>query len=234
MSENQRLILAVTISLLITLSWNFYNAAKYKDYGDENTKQQVETKVPTIKGEETYLKREDVLAEGNKDKTRVAFENDLLKGSINLKGARLDDVTLKDYHVDLEKSSPNIELLSPSQTKHPYFAEFGWVSTDKTLELPGKDTLWQAETKAADKLHIITLKWQNSQKVNFIIELKLDDKYMFNITQKVTNHDNKPIRLKSYSLLSRKIQGNHSEDIIAHEGVVSVIEDGLALPINIG
>lgn len=226
MSENQRLILAVTISLLIILSWNYFNPEKYPEHEKTAVEQEAEIKTPSLQEEITTLKRDDIIDAGIKEKTRITFENDLLKGSINLKGARLDDAILKGYHIDLDKNSPNIKLLSPSQTELPYFAEFGWVSGDKTLELPRENTLWQAETKITNNLHVITLKWKNSQGINFIIEFKLDDKYMFHVIQKVINNSNKPIQLKSYSLLSRNIQ-KYQEDKISHEGVVSVMADKL-------
>lgn len=57
--------------------------------------------------------------------SRINIQNEALSGSIRLKGARFDNIVLRKYKQGLEKDSPEIELLSPSQTAHPYYAEFG-------------------------------------------------------------------------------------------------------------
>ena len=51
-----------------------------------------------------------------------------LNGSIELDGARLDDLTLVNYRETIDPKSPEIVLLAPDGTEHPYFAEFGWVA----------------------------------------------------------------------------------------------------------
>ncbi|MDH3582219.1 MAG: membrane protein insertase YidC, partial [Hyphomicrobiales bacterium] len=45
---------------------------------------------------------------------RIQVETPRLKGSIALKGARIDDLVLKDYRVSVEPESANVTLLSPS------------------------------------------------------------------------------------------------------------------------
>ncbi|WP_421021612.1 membrane protein insertase YidC, partial [Klebsiella pneumoniae] len=56
---------------------------------------------------------------------RVAIQTADLQGSINLKGARIDDLTLTKYKQTIDKNSPPIRLLSPRGTKDAYFAGFG-------------------------------------------------------------------------------------------------------------
>ena len=46
---------------------------------------------------------------------RVAIDTLSIKGSINLKGARIDDVVLKKYRETVNPSSPNVVLLSSRQ-----------------------------------------------------------------------------------------------------------------------
>ena len=58
---------------------------------------------------------------------RVKIETPRVSGSISLKGARIDDVALKQYRETVDPKSPAIVLFSPSQTANPYYAEFGWV-----------------------------------------------------------------------------------------------------------
>ena len=41
-------------------------------------------------------------------------------------------------------------LFSPSNTAHPYYAEFGWVAASgSTARLPDRDTVWQQEGSGA-------------------------------------------------------------------------------------
>ena len=67
-----------------------------------------------------------------------------LAGSIALKGGRIDDVSLKNYHETVDDKSPRIVLLSPTGTANPYYAEFGWVGQNAG-PLPTGDTVWTAD-----------------------------------------------------------------------------------------
>ena len=58
---------------------------------------------------------------------RVTIDTPSLTGSMALKGARLDDVSLKAYRETMDPTSPNIVLLSPSGAPAPYYAETGFL-----------------------------------------------------------------------------------------------------------
>jgi YidC/Oxa1 family membrane protein insertase len=58
---------------------------------------------------------------------RVKIDTPALAGSIALKGGRIDDLSLKRFRETVDPNSPAIVLLSPSGAPHPYYAEFGWV-----------------------------------------------------------------------------------------------------------
>src|SRR4051812_2672652 len=73
---------------------------------------------------------------------RIPIDTPTLKGSINLKGARIDDLLLTQYKETIDKNSPPIRLLSPAGTSGAYFAEFGWQDTG--IRPPSKDTVWTA------------------------------------------------------------------------------------------
>ena len=69
------------------------------------------------------MTREEALAQS----PRVAIDTPSLKGSIALKGGRIDDLTLEDYRETVEPTSPNVVLLSPAGGPHAYYTEHGWV-----------------------------------------------------------------------------------------------------------
>src|SRR5262249_17511405 len=58
---------------------------------------------------------------------RVRIDTPRLSGSISLKGARIDDLSLVQFRETVDPNSPPIVLYSPSGSDNPYYAEFGWV-----------------------------------------------------------------------------------------------------------
>src|SRR2546423_695189 len=81
---------------------------------------------------------------------RIPIDTPRLKGSIALKGARLDDLALTQYRETVDPKSPPIVLLSPSGTERPFYAEFGWVpGAGAAAKLPNADTVWRQEGAGA-------------------------------------------------------------------------------------
>ena len=80
---------------------------------------------------------------------RVDIDNSSLKGSIRANGGRIDNLWLKKYKQTLDVDSADVELFAPTKSSNPYYAEFGWLASDKNLKLPNSDTLW---TIKGDKL----------------------------------------------------------------------------------
>ena len=58
---------------------------------------------------------------------RIKIDTPRLIGSISLKGARIDDLSLVQFRETVDPASPAIVLYSPSGTESPYYARFGWV-----------------------------------------------------------------------------------------------------------
>ena len=93
---------------------------------------------------------------------RVSIESPALQGSIDLKGARIDDVVLRNYKQTVNPDSPDVALLSPSGSPHPYFTYTGWWSNEPGVTLPGEDTLWQQEgTGPLTANHQVVLRYDN-------------------------------------------------------------------------
>ncbi|QIG79585.1 membrane protein insertase YidC [Stakelama tenebrarum] len=161
---------------------------------------------------------------------RVRIDTPSLSGSINLKGARIDDLVLKQYNETVEDDSPPIHLLSPSGTENAYFAQFGWRGTGVTE--PGPDTVWQAsgETLTPDSPVTLTTT-KGSQR--FRIELSVDADYMFSIRQTVQNVGGAPIAVAPYGLISRRGESDDQDLWVAHVGPLAVSE-GVADYVNYG
>ena len=75
---------------------------------------------------------------------RVMIDTPSVGGSIDLKGGKIDDIVLKDYHETVDPKSPNVRLFSPAGAPDAYWAETGFVSP-AGAKTPGLDALWTAD-----------------------------------------------------------------------------------------
>lgn len=132
---------------------------------------------------------------------RVPIDTPTLKGSINLKGARIDDLLLTQYKDTVDKNSPPIRLLSPAGTAGAYFAEFGWQDTG--IKPPSPDTVWTASGSVLAPGKPVTLTTTNGQGQRFEITLAVDQNYMFTVRQTVANGAAQPIKVAPYGLVNR-------------------------------
>lgn len=132
----------------------------------------------------------------------IAIKTPSLSGSLRLKGARLDNLLLTKYRETLAPDSPYISLLSPVGTAYPFFAEFGWVSTDG-LSLPNSETPWQTDDTELTPEKPLTLTWDNKTGLKFIRQIAVDDNYMFTVSDRIENYGSKIVTLFNYGLVGR-------------------------------
>ena len=167
--------------------------------------------------------REAVLAAS----PRILIDTPRLKGSIALKGARIDDLALTQYRETVDPKSPPIVLLSPSGTERPFYAEFGWVAgAGAPAKLPNADTVWRQEGAGpltADKP--IALTWDNGEGLTFRRTIAVDEKYLFTARDEVTNKAAEPVTLFPYALISRHGTPHTEGYYILHEGLIGVLGD---------
>ncbi len=157
---------------------------------------------------------------------RLKIASPLLRGSLRLKGARLDDLSLPKYRQSVAKDSPIVDLLSPAGSPHPYYVEYGWVAAPGAqIKLPNSETLWQADAQELVPGKPVTLTYDNGQGLVFRRILTLDDKYMFHIRQEVENRTGKPVTLYPYALVSRHGQPKTEGIYVLHEGLIGVLGD---------
>ncbi|GAM02366.1 membrane protein insertase YidC [Sphingomonas parapaucimobilis] len=170
---------------------------------------------PTATTPTAIRDRKVVLAET----PRVAIDTPRLKGSINLKGARIDDLVLLDYKQTVDKNSPPIRLLSPAGAEGAYFAGFGW-RTDG-LNPPAADTVWTASAPVLRPGQPVTLTAANATGQQFRIVLSVDKDYMFTVQQTVANGGNAAVPVAAYGYVNRGISADPDTWTI-HVGPMSV------------
>ena len=159
---------------------------------------------------------------------RVRIVTPRLHGSISLKGARLDDLTLATYYETIEPGSPEIVLLSPVGATGAYYAEFGWQADEAAgIKRPGPDTVWQTDGNELTAARPLRLRWDNGDGLRFIRTISVDENYMFSIRQRVENYGNRQVELYPYGLVSRSGTPRVSRFFILHEGPIGVFNETL-------
>jgi len=246
MQNNKNVLLATILSVVILLGWTWLiekpriekEEAQRKAYAEQHPKvaaaedfQKTDIKTPTgatpvaAKPAETILalkSRKEILSETAKDRVEIESEN--LHGSISLKGARFDDLTLAKYFEKTDHKD-EVSLFSPSESKDRYFADFGWISSESGLELPTPHSLWKSNSTKLTPETPIVLSWKNKNDVEFFITISLDKDYMFDVTQTVKNHSKSEISVASYGRINRVLAGVHKPVYILHEGPIGVFSD---------
>ena len=169
--------------------------------------------------------RGDVLAAD--ESKRIPFDNGYVTGTFSTQGARIDDLSLARYFETLKKEKM-INMLSPSGSLEPEYAEFGWVAANSKIKLPNKDTIWSTEADKLEEGTPLVLSWDNGEGLVFEREISLDEHYLFTVKQRVFNKSEEAITLNPYALISQHgrpagIQGNY----IQHEGPLGYVSGDL-------
>ena len=174
------------------------------------------------------LPRAEILAQQNTANERTKIDSDLVFGSLNLTGARLDDLGLKQYHKTVEREENSI-ILYPNGTARPQYVEHGWVSPDKNLNLPNNKTLWQqvGGTELTQNSPV-TLRWNNGQGVIFEQSIALNEDYLFTVVNRVINNTGAAITLYPYSIIARRdVPEEFMGRFIVHEGPIGYFGEDL-------
>jgi YidC/Oxa1 family membrane protein insertase len=251
MSDQKNTILAIVLSALVFIAWQYFfglpQMEKQKQVAQQQQQQQTQLQPPAAPAEtrpqapgqlpgtpETgELSREQALAKMPRvpiDTGRIVNGSEVgLKGSIALTGGRIDDLSLLKYHETVDPNSPAIVLLSPSGSPHPFYAEFGWVApAGTTVKVPGADTVWHQQGSGSLGIdQPVTLTWDNGTGLEFRRTISVDDKYLFTVHDDVVNKGATGVSLYPYALISRHGTPPTLGYYILFEGLIGVLGDKL-------
>ena len=232
MKEQGNLLLAIVLSLLILLGFQYFFESPKIEKEVEKKKQLKQTEdslknnLANLEDEVVgYLELDDAL---NKDE-RIKIDAPRLQGSISLKGLKIDDLTFKDYKETLDEDDKLVTLFKPSSTKGGYFSNFGWIkaSSDENFDLPNDQTVWSTNSKKITNKKSATFSWTNNQGIQFEQEILVDEDFMFTIKQKIINNSNKDISLIPVGKISRTDTPETLGFFILHEGPIGVVDNVL-------
>ncbi|RWO92958.1 membrane protein insertase YidC [Mesorhizobium sp.] len=167
----------------------------------------------------TLASREQALASTK----RIRIDTPSLEGSINLTGARLDDLKLKHYRLTVDKNSPEIELLNPAALPTGYYAEIGFIGSDKTGTVPGPETVWTVDGNATlTPATPVTLTFTNDKGLTFKRTFSVDGDYMFTVSDTVQNSGSAAVTLSNYGRVTRFDKPAVASIYVLHEGLIGV------------
>jgi YidC/Oxa1 family membrane protein insertase len=251
MTDHKNTILAIVLSLIVVVGWQYFVGYPQmeKQRREASLKQQEQTQLqpgeqsgaaqpataapqngvpavpggPVIATQPQMQTREGMIAAS----PHIAIATPRLNGSIDLKGARIDNLSLEQYRETVDPGSPPIVLFSPSGTPEAYYAEFGWVpASGTTQKLPGPETVWTQSgggTLGVD--HPVTLTYDNGEGLAFRRTIAVDDHYLFTIKDEVQNRSAAAVTLFPYALISRHGTPKTLGYYILHEGLIGVMGD---------
>jgi len=225
MDNQKNLLLAVVFSLVILIGFDFFFAPKKSEINkvqvNENISEEtLDKNTPSI--DSSLIKKSNEIKSSEK---RIKFKANRIEGSINLFGATIDDIILSDYFQTIEKKK-KIQVLQQENSNSPYFLRMGWASTDKSIELPDKNSLWKANKENFNN-EKIKLEWSNNKGLKIIREISFDENFMITITDEVINGTSGKIDLTNFSYLRRKNYEPENKFFILHEGPLGVFNDTL-------
>ena len=228
MNEQKNLFLAIGISIFIIVIFQFLFPTSINK-PIESVENEILAPAKSIDEQKTNIieiikPKEDVLLVNK----RINIETPSVTGSINLQGAILDDLTLSNYKVSMEKGSKNIDLLSPDGTANPYYIEFGWKAlNNQSTQLPNLETIWEADSSNLTPGNSVRLSWTSSENNTFIMNFTVDENYMFSVKQEVINNSSSKLEIYPYRLIKRINTPKTINFFILHEGLISLVNDEL-------
>ena len=239
--ENRNLIMAVALSMIVLLGWQIFviqpemekeaaeqeriaaemaqSAATANDSGQPSASAASGT--PAIINNTAPAKAVDTAK-------RIVIDAPLVRGSFSVRGARLDDVILTSYNETLDENSANIHFLKKTNSDTPFFAEFGWSSSDSGQTMPSADSLWSADRDVLSPATPVTLTWDNGQGLQFTRRISINDDYLFVFEDSVTSSLPGDITLYPYGLVRRHGTPATTGMYILHEGPLGVFDETLS------
>ena len=249
MSDQKNMLIAIGLSLVILLGFQFFyefpkmekererqaeiaaqEAADNpvpKTQSNQNTDIQAPgggASAPSVQASvATAAQRAEALASS----PRINIDTPTVYGSISLEGGRIDDLVLKNYGQDVGEDAERIHLLHPVGAPKSYYAEFGWVGSSNDLKLPGPNTRWKSNQTELAPGKPVTLSWDNQAGLLFERTYEIDDHYMITTIQRVTNSKKKSVGLFPYGLVARSGTPRTLGFYILHEGPLGVFDGTL-------
>ena len=224
MNDSKNLILAVVLSALVLLGWSWAANKYFPTANPPSTKVEAGKQQPLPKPEAqpptAAPKVTQSVSAALSSGPRVAIRTPSLTGSINLKGAQIDDLTMVRQRQTISRNSPPVRLFSPLGAPGSYVASFGWTAQGGVA--PTLDTVWTADSRQLVPGRPITLSSQSADGVRYQMKIAVDEGYLFTVEQRAINASGKPIMVRPIGLVSRAAKSADRDSWTLHVGPIGV------------
>jgi YidC/Oxa1 family membrane protein insertase len=241
--NSRNLILAVVLSMALLFGWDFVmSRINPEPKNPTPPAAQITTAAPAAQGTaptpkqrptregglqspaDIALEKKDLATE-LRQPTRVRIDAPEVVGSINLVGARVDDIELKSHRETIDKNSGPVRLFSPEGTPAQQFAQFGWVG--QGIKVPDAHTTWKASGNVLGLASPVTLTWDNGAGQVFTIRFTIDRHYMITAQQSVANASGAPVIVQPYSFINRTSLTASQDTWTVHSGPIGAFNDAV-------
>ena len=229
--ENKNLLLAMALSVMVIIAWSIFFPAPVDETpvaatsGEQSTTAGVSADAGSdVAAVSNVPTSAEVRTAALSSATRADIDTPRLSGSISTLGGRIDDLSLKDYRIELDEASDIVTLLTPEGTQGAYYALYGWAPGGDLGwdDVPGPETQWAIEGN--EKLTPetpVTLVWENTTGMTFRQIISVDADFLFSVQQEVSNNGSTAARLAPYSQIRRHGEPTDMKGFfILHEGAI--------------
>lgn len=150
--------------------------------------------IPTV---DATLTRVEALKEAP---GRLPVETPEMIGSINLRGATIDDISLKKYHITPEDDSPLVHVLSPRATEEATYIRAGLQVDGR----PDGNYVWEAPEDARLTPDTPVTLTRTEGSVEHRLTISVDENFMFTTEHTVINQGDDNAAVLPYGFAAQK------------------------------
>ncbi|MDC0062939.1 membrane protein insertase YidC [Candidatus Puniceispirillum sp.] len=241
--ENRNLILAVALSMIVLFGWQLIviQPEMEKEQAQQALLAEQQAAKKNLDSTQDVGTPMVVAGSGVQATSGVSGQNDmstdtakritidapLVQGSFSLQGARIDDIVLTGYRETLDTASANISFLQKTSSQSPFFAEFGWASSDASQPMPNAQTLWASNSDLLSPSSPVSLRWDNGKGLIFTRKISINNDYLITYDDSVASSLDGAITMYPYGLVRRQGTPSMSGLYILHEGPLGVFDETL-------
>ena len=223
MNDMSRYLFAIVLAMAVLFGWQLIFPPEQREIINNEIIEQQDNIQLSVSPEDVQNYSEPCQEE------RVLIQSNKITGSINLCGAKIDEIFLKDFKTSTRKDSDFVQFFNPKESGKAFWVESGWKAPKNIrYDLPGTDTLWvleEGQTLTPNTPVIIS--WNNQNGLTFKQKISIDENYVFKIEQIIINNSPGSITVFPFQQLSRKEAPDVQALGLLHEGPTGYFDDQL-------
>lgn len=155
---------------------------------------------------------------------RVAIESPTVIGSINLEGAIVDDLSLKQYRMTLDPRSAMVRILAPRDVAHGQYVDHGAATFLAGAQLSTQALAWTAPAGARLTPQSPVTLTASAGALRFEKTFTIDERYMIAVKHTVTNAGDVAARVQPYGFVIQRGIPDNLVHLPVHEGPIFVAD----------